>query len=263
MKINNVAVDTLSAASDASSPFLGLQFAYVDATAIQAKVDPKLPEATARILMFDSAGNLKWFTFTGTQNIDLDTDGVNGLETVCKNAEGEEASHNYHVYAVGTSAGTVGFLFVDTDDYASGPFDGGWALPSGYTYCSLPAWYVRNDGSSNLINFVDLNGHCVFHTAFSLGTPRRFLSSGATTSYQDITSDYRTVVPPWAVGIITAYSTGSRFYLSSDGTTDDVDINLFDAGGTSVEFLWAFDSLHYKRSYGSANLLLTGQGWKR
>ena len=259
MKINNVAVDTLSAASDASSPFLGLQFAYVDATAIQAKVDPKLPEATARILMFDSAGNLKWFTFTGTQNIDLDTDGVNGLETVCKNAEGEEANHNYHVYAVGTSAGTVGFLFVDTDDYSDGPFGGGWALPSGYTYCSLPAWYVRNNGSSNILTFSDSNGYCAWEAGHGSQT---IVSNGSATSYTDVTADLQKYAPPWAqVAKLRVWvGSGGTVNLSHNGSTNTLDTM---GAVTNYEHAeWAGgSSLHYKRA--TANTYIQCQGWQR
>ena len=248
-----------AAAVEPGDPFLFLEFAWVDAATIQAKVAASAPTTAARILMFDSSGTLKWFSFTGTQSIAITTDGVNGLETACFNAEGEETDHNYHVYAVGKADGTVGFILTDTDDYSAGPFTG-WSMPTGYTYCSAPAWYVYNDSSGDLLGFEDSGGLCGW---LEDDTARTILAAGAATTYADITGDYRNLAPVWAKSahLRVWVPSGATMDISADGSVAQFPINVSD-GECYDTFEYPYADMHYKKT-GTGGPYIRCQGWTR
>lgn len=248
-------------------PFLGLEFAYGNPATIQAKVASKAPFAAAHILMFDSAGQAKWFTFTGTQNISMTVDGINGLETVAFNDEGEEANHSYHLYAQGRSSdGDVGFVFVDDDDYLGGPFGGGWDQCSGYDYCSYPAWHVWNDSTKNLEQNYSNGNAWIFDGTYN-DIYLRILNSGTSGTFVSLATLLHSIVPPWA----------SRFTLfldHSDNSTfvefsHDNSISHHMAGGVSADAdnpritLHDASALYYKRSSGAGTITLYVTDWAR
>ena len=248
-----------AAAVEPGDPFLFLEFAWVDAATIQAKVAASAPTTAARILMFDSSGDLKWFSFTGTQSIAITTDGVNGLETVCLNAEGEETDHNYHVYAVGKADGTVGFILTDTDDFSAGPFTG-WSMPTGYTYCSAPAWYVRNDGSGNIMPFHGSGGLCTY---LGTGNNLTVLLSGTATTYTDITAGLRVYVPEWATDcVLSAFIGDNEYaYITPDSTYDTIYLGP-EMTSTDVTYPANAD-LFYKKTSSGSSFNLWAPRWRR
>ena len=256
--INGVSQSTAESYSD---PFLGLSIAYTNVTTITFGVDAKAPFAEAQILMFDSTGAPKWFAFTGTRAVAMTVDGINGLETVYYNAEGEEASHNYHVYALGQSDGTVGFLMVDDDDYAAGPHGGGWSSPSGYTYVSYPVMYLYNDSGSDLIAFDENNGF-VFWRMTANFTPR-IINNGTAGSLTDITSSARVYIPEWAttaIANISSATAGQSSYVSHDGTFYS---GTGSENNTFINYSWDASLSFYYSSTGGTGAVISVPRWQR
>lgn len=242
-------------------PFMGLEFAYIDAATIQAKVASKAPDGAAHILMFDSTGAMRWFEFSGTQDIDIEVDGINGLETVIFNGAGELADHNYHVYVLAKPDGTVGFLIIDDDDYAGGPFGVGWALPTGYTYCSYPAHYLRNNSSSDFSDFYDSGGAFSF---YDLGDGE-ILNAGSSTSFA--ATQLNDIVPVWARSYAVFHLQivdADNWNLSHDGTNTIAAFGSIN-GSLDRKHIPLFNpvSLQYKRTGGVGTLTLWVPGWTR
>ena len=152
MKFNGINDDTIRGQRFSQT---GAKFAYTDAATIT--MSGAGSDSKAVVIVKSSTDTLS-VVVAADLTCALSTSGAGGLDT------GSEASDTgYYVFLITKPFGKLPALL-----YSLSPT--GPTMPSGYTYRSDPIWFISNDGSSNIIPFIDVNGGCFYTDPVTLGT---------------------------------------------------------------------------------------------
>jgi len=149
---NDVLIDSLTRLKQE-----GCKFSYTDAETITLSPNGLDSKATVGIL---SGTTFSAVELSSDLTCDLSTSGAGGLDT------GSEAnSTGYYVFVIAQAAGASPALLCSTSDTSP-------TMPTDYVYQSEPIWFISNDSSGDLVDFVDMNGKCFYRE------PAAVLASG-------------------------------------------------------------------------------------
>ena len=125
----------------------GCKFSYTNAATIT--MTPNGHDSKATVIV-KSGNNLKTVILSAALTCALTTSGAGGLDT------GAEAnSKGYYVFLITNPRGQSPKLLCSLSETSP-------TLPSGYTFCSTPIWFISNDSSGNIREFIDVNGTCFY-----------------------------------------------------------------------------------------------------
>jgi len=139
---NDVLIDSLTRIKQE-----GCKFSYTDASTITLTPNGLDSKATVGIL---SGSTFSAVELSGDLTCDLSTSGAGGLDT------GAEAnSTGYYVFVITQAAGASPALLCSTSDTTP-------TMPTDYVYQSEPIWFISNDSSGDILDFVAINGRCFY-----------------------------------------------------------------------------------------------------
>jgi hypothetical protein len=139
---NDVLIDSLTRIKQE-----GCKFSYTDASTITLAPNGLDSKATVGIL---SGSTFSAVELSADLTCDLSTSGAGGLDT------GSEAnSTGYYVFVITQAAGASPALLCSTSDTAP-------TMPTDYVYQSAPIWFISNDSSGDILDFVAINGRCFY-----------------------------------------------------------------------------------------------------
>jgi hypothetical protein len=210
-------------------------------------------------------------TTFGTITVDLSTGGINGVDT------GTEAPGWYYIYLIKkVSDGTVSAVASVTNEATGGAI----TYPAGYTEKRQLPIAIRNDGSSNIIPFIQVdtsNDPLILYSNFETTSTYRVLNAGTATSFTPIsTGSLEALIPPVSklarIQAITAWASagGAVGFLRTGGNTTTTtgiqvgDINTNVAESSLPPFDIVTDgsqNIDYKMSLSTSNMSVYVEGF--
>lgn len=179
------------------------------------------------VVLRNTSGGLKRFTALN-ETLSIAASGANGLDT------GAEASNTwYHFWAIGKEDGTLdGLLSLS----ATAP-----TMPSGYTYKGYLG-AVRNDGSSNFIDFAQVGNRVAFAGV-------NVLAAGTATAATSVS--LASAVPPTAKAVVLTSA-----LISTSGTQDSQVILAASSGGLGAAIVGGGTTAGSFNSYHTNEIVL-------
>jgi len=191
----------------------GCKFSYTDAATIT--MTPNGHDSKATVIV-KSGNNLKTVILSAALTCALSTSGAGGLDT------GSEAnSKGYYVFLITNPRGQSPKLLCSLSE--TNP-----TLPSGYTFCSTPIWFISNDSSGNIREFIDVNGTCFYSKLSDNMVLYNGLVSGASWAVIDLSP----LMPNNSVGMFSSWVRPSK----TTGTWNNIRIHTNNTDATESSF---------------------------
>ena len=191
----------------------GCKFSYTDAATIT--MTPNGHDSKATVIV-KSGNNLKTVILSAALTCALSTSGAGGLDT------GSEAnSKGYYVFLITNPRGQSPKLLCSLSE--TNP-----TLPSGYTFCSTPIWFISNDSSGNIREFIDVNGTCFYSKLSDNMVLYNGLVSGASWAVIDLSP----LMPNNSVGMFSSWVRPKK----TTGTWNNIRIHTNNTDATESSF---------------------------
>ena len=152
MKFNGVNNDAIRGQNATQT---GCKFTYTDAATVTMSADGSDSKA---VVIVKSGTDIFSVTISASLTCALTTSGAGGLDT-----GSEAADKGYYVFLITKPQGKIPALLCSLANASP-------TMPAGYTHRSDPIWFISNDDSSNIREFLNVNGRCFYNDPHRVGT---------------------------------------------------------------------------------------------
>jgi len=208
----------------------GCKFSYTDAATIT--MTPNGHDSKATVIV-KSGNNLKTVILSAALTCALTTSGAGGLDT------GAEAnSKGYYVFLITNPRGQSPKLLCSLSETSP-------TLPSGYTFCSTPIWFISNNSSGDIMKFIDVNGTCFYNNVVGEGV---VLNNGLVYGASWAVIDLSPLMPNNSVGMFMSRVRPKK----TTGTWNNIRIHTNNTDATESSFFSIYHTWLIRASkYGS------------